>query len=286
MTDHGDDSQLPDIRGQVRERFVTQLKEDKFVLYFQSIVPAAQSSAEPRFREILVRYREEEQNLLPPGSFLPILEEQGLMPLLDRWVVGRVLSWARDTQAAIAPRLIPRCSVNLSIDTVRRDEAFGDYVLRGIRKMGVSPASFSFEIQAAEALAYPESLARMAPPLRSAGFSFELSGFTGEESAFELATSLGFAFVKIDGSLASTISRNPKDKAKLAAIIQRCRKLGLRTVCMQVEDAETLGHLRTIHVDYVQGFGIERPRVLEASVPDSARATPASPPSLPSSGIR
>jgi EAL domain-containing protein (putative c-di-GMP-specific phosphodiesterase class I) len=45
--------------------------------------------------------------------------------------------------------------------------------------------------------------------------------------------------------------------------VQRCRKVGIRTVCMLVEDAETLAHLRTIHVDYVQGFGVAKPRILE-----------------------
>lgn len=273
MANQGEDIQLLDNAAEIRERFVAQLKDDNFVLYFQSIIPAIPSSVEPAFREILVRYRQEEQDLLPAGSFLPILQESGLMPLLDRWIVGRVVSWVRDAQAAGGARATPRCSVNLSIDTVRRDDAFADYVLRGIRKMLVPPALLSFEIQTVEALAHPGAVARLTAPLRAAGFSFEMSGFTGEESAFELATSLGFTMVKIDGSLSATIARNPKDKAKLLAIIQRCRKAGLRTVCTQVEDTETLGHLRTLHVDYVQGFGIDRPRVLEATADRLAVAT-------------
>ena len=286
MAEQGDDSGLLDLRARIRDDFVKQLKEDKFVLYFQSIVPAPQASTEPRFREILVRYKEEEQDLLPPGSFLPILEENGLMPLLDRWVVGRVMSWARDTQAAIAPRVIPRCSVNLSIDTVRRDEAFGDYVLRGIRKMAVSPAFVSFEVQAVEAQAFQHALARMLPPLRSAGFAFELSGFTGEEAAFNLATLLGFSWVKLDGSLSATIARDPQAKARLAAVLQRCRKIGIKTVCTQIEDAETLAHLRTLPVDYVQGFGIDRPRMLEGNTPEAARPAPTGSTSRPSSALR
>ena len=67
MAEQGDDSGLLDLRARIRDDFVKQLKEDKFVLYFQSIVPAPQASTEPRFREILVRYKEEEQDLRAPS---------------------------------------------------------------------------------------------------------------------------------------------------------------------------------------------------------------------------
>jgi EAL domain-containing protein (putative c-di-GMP-specific phosphodiesterase class I) len=267
MSDQAGDSKLGDskfrdaLAGDLRELFVKQLKDANFVLYYQPIVPAAATTAESSFREILVRYREEEADLLPPGSFLPILEEQGFLPLLDRWVVGRLLKTGRDMQAA--GKKMPHCSVNLSIDTVRRDDAFGEYVLRGLQKMNVSAASLTFEIMTSDALLHPQAVAKFIPPLRAAGITFALSWFAGEESALELAPKLGISFIKIDGSLAIPIARDPKAKARLAALVQHCRKLGMRTVCMLVEDAETLDHLRAIHVDYVQGFGIGRPRPLE-----------------------
>jgi EAL domain-containing protein (putative c-di-GMP-specific phosphodiesterase class I) len=260
-TEQPSDSQMRDVGAAFRERFISQLKEDNFVLFFQPILPAASTAAEPPFREILVRYKEEEKDLLPPGSFLPILEEQGLLPLLDRWVVGKLLKWGRDLQAT--GRRMPHCSVNLSIDTVRRDLAFADYVIRGIQKMGAMPASITFEIMTTDALAHREAVARMIEPLRAAGVTFALSWFAGEESALELAPSLGISYIKIDGSLAAAIAREPREKARLATIVQRCRKLGIRTVCMLVEDPEILAHLRTIRVDYVQGFGVAKPRILE-----------------------
>ena len=260
-TEQPPDSQMRELGTGFRERFISQLKEDNFVLFFQPIMPAAATAAEPPFREILVRYRQEERDLLPPGSFFPILEEQGLLPVLDRWVVSRLLKWGRDLQAT--GRRMPHCSVNLAIDTIRRDEAFAEYVLRGIQKMEVMPALLTFEIMTTDALAHREAVGKMIRPLRAAGVTFALSWFAGEESALELAPSLGISYIKIDGGLAASIARVPKDKARLAAIVQRCRKLGMRTVCMLVEDPETLAHLRTIHVDYVQGFGVAKPRILE-----------------------
>jgi EAL domain-containing protein (putative c-di-GMP-specific phosphodiesterase class I) len=260
MTDQGDNSQLRDTATATRQLFIKHLKEDNFVLFFQPIVPAPISSPDPSLREILVRYKEEEQDLLPPGSFLPLLEEEGLLPLLDRWVVSRLLTWGRAVQAG-AVRM-PHCFINLSIDTIRRDEAFGDYVLRGIQKTGISAAALTFEIMTVDALAHRQAVARFMAPLRAAGVTFALSWFA-DDAAFELAPSLGVSYIKLDGSFAAMVAKYPQEKARLGVIVQRCRKLGIRTICMQVEDAETLAHLRTLHVDYVQGFGIEKPKALE-----------------------
>ena len=262
MSDQGD-SQLRDLGGtrELRDNFVKHLKEDNFVLYYQPICATASSGPDAAFREILVRYREEESGLLPPGSFLPILEEEGLLPLLDRWVVGRLLKWGR---ARVAAGLkMPHCSVNLAIDTVRRDQAFAQYLQQALQRANVPAAALTFEIKTTDALLHREAVARFMAPMRALGATFALSWFAGEESALEMAPKLGISYIKIDGSLAARIARDHREKARLAAIIQRCRKLGIRTVCMLVEDDETLDHLRTIHVDYVQGFGVQKPRPLE-----------------------
>src|SRR6266702_788490 len=114
MSEHTGEAGALDVGAQIRNRLIKDLKEDNFVLYFQSIVAIAPSVAEPLYREILVRFKEEEKGLMPPGMFLPNLEQHGLMPLLDRWVTAQVLKWTRSKQAVLAPRPTPRCSINLS----------------------------------------------------------------------------------------------------------------------------------------------------------------------------
>ena len=256
----GDDSPPEETAEQFRARFISQLKEDNFVLYFQPIAPTT-APQESSFREVLVRYAEEESGLLPPGSFLPILEEQGLMPLLDRWVVARLLRWGRGLQAA--GNRMPHCSVNLSIQTLRGDAGFGEFVVKGLEKAGVPAACLTFEIMTADALAYAPEIALFMGPLKAAGVTFALSWFAGEELALSIAPRMGFTYLKLDGSLASNVAKDPKQQARLSALVKRCRDMGLRTVCMWVENAETLSHLRVLQVDYVQGFGVAKPKPLE-----------------------
>lgn len=92
----------PDPLARLREA----LQKNEFALYCQPILAlAAQTSADARYPigEVLVRMREEERALLPPGEFLPVFEHYGMMPQLDRWVMRHVvqqLALARPESAA------------------------------------------------------------------------------------------------------------------------------------------------------------------------------------------
>ena len=254
-------AQEPDVSAQIRERLIRDLKENNFLLYYQTIAPALPSAQAPGFREILVRFKEEEQDLIAPGTFLPILEEHRLMPLLDRWEVSQVLRWIRDRQA-IGATEIPRCSMNLSIDTVRRDAGFGDFVAQLIQRAQTRGDLLMFELPTAVVLAAPDAVERMTTPLRAAGCAIALNDFTGQEPGFEIARRLGIAFIKIDGSIIGRITRDAEAKARVMTIQQHCRVLDIRTIAMQVESAETLAALRALRVDHVQGFGIDKPKPL------------------------
>jgi EAL domain-containing protein (putative c-di-GMP-specific phosphodiesterase class I) len=235
-----------DVAVQIREQFLKDLRDNQFLLYYQSIIPLQAEGKPTLYREMLVRFREEEQGLMPPGTFIPTLEAHGLMPLLDRWVVATVLRWVRTTQA----------------DDTIRDPAFPDYVQQAARKIEGPAESLSFEIPIGHAREDPDMVARLVYPLRRIGCSFALSGFTGSDG-LELAQALGITFIKIDGSLVDRVARDPKSAQELRAIHERAATLGMRTVCMQVESNATLDALRQMQVNYAQGFGIDKPRMLK-----------------------
>jgi EAL domain-containing protein (putative c-di-GMP-specific phosphodiesterase class I) len=96
------------------------LKNNEFELYCQPIVALAGTQRHP-MAEVLVRMREEERALLPPGEFLPAFEHYGMMPQLDRWVVFHAV------QRLAQGSRIPRFSVNVSGPTLQ-DADFLPYV--------------------------------------------------------------------------------------------------------------------------------------------------------------
>src|SRR5438876_12041295 len=83
-------SEVPDWEEPV-ERLVQALERDEFELYAQRIVALAKPKAAP-MAEVLLRMRQEERMLLPPGSFLPVFERCDMMPALDRWVMRRAIA--------------------------------------------------------------------------------------------------------------------------------------------------------------------------------------------------
>jgi len=78
---------------------------------------------------------------------------------------------------------------------------------------------------------------------------------------------LCFDFLKIDCSIVSEILKKPSELAKARAIVLACDKLEVRTIAQFVEDEATRVRLREIGVDYVQGFGIDKPGPLAVMAP-------------------
>jgi EAL domain-containing protein (putative c-di-GMP-specific phosphodiesterase class I) len=250
----------------IREQFARDIAANVFVLFSQPILALAEHG-DTGYREILIRFKDEEREMRSPGMFLPLLEEEGLMPQLDRWIVSRVLAWVRDLDPGVGGRAAPRCSVNLAADTIRDESAFVGFVQEQVRAKAGTAQALCFEIRLSELLAHPKELARLVPPLRAAGCTFALSNYDGAERPFDLARSLGFTIVKFDGSLVYRVATDPQAREKLKELNGNCRGYGLRTVAMQVENEKTLEVVRRLELDYAQGFGIERPKPLAKAKP-------------------
>src|SRR5258708_22659548 len=91
------------IQKNIADKLISALKTGGFVLYAQKILRLAASGGSERpFQEILVRFREEEEKLLPPGTFFPMLQEYRLLPDVDRSVVDPLVRWITESRRRIA----------------------------------------------------------------------------------------------------------------------------------------------------------------------------------------
>ena len=93
------------------QRLRDAIERDEFALFCQPIVQFVGDERYP-MAEVLVRLREEERALLPPGEFLPVFEHYKMMPQLDRWVVRHTIKRLQQGSR------IPRFTVNLSGQTL------------------------------------------------------------------------------------------------------------------------------------------------------------------------
>lgn len=246
--------------------YVTRaLETNQFAVYGQEIrLVRPDAKAQPMF-ELLVRLREEEESMLPPGAFLPVLEHYNLMPALDRWVVRHVLELYGRRRAAAPGWVFPLCAVNLSSASLA-DPEFAGWVRQELLSRQLPPHSLCFEIDQADAARVFEDTRRLVEAMQKLGCPIALSGFGHSTPSFNVLKRLPVQFIKIEGNLVVNITRDPVAMAKVGAINRVSHVIGIKTVAEFVETQEILEKLSEIGVDYAQGFLFSRPQPIETLI--------------------
>jgi EAL domain-containing protein (putative c-di-GMP-specific phosphodiesterase class I)/PAS domain-containing protein len=239
------------------------LERNEFLLLAQKILALRSGATEPDCYEILLRLREEEEQMRPPGGFFPVAESYGMLEELDRWVVRSLIAWCLNKRQSNPGWRIPLFSINLSAASVTSRE-FVSFVCGELKRADFPARAICFEISESDAIKHSDSVRRFVAELRRAGCRFSIDGFGGTNVSFSYLEELTVDFLKIDGSIIQNILRDPTELAKTRAINTVCQKAGTRTIAEFVETKETLDKLREIGVDYVQGFGIARPVPIDA----------------------
>ena len=231
------------------------LDYDHFRLYGQPVL-ALSGQTGIALAEVLVRLREEEARLLPPGDFLPAFEHYRMMGELDRWVVRNAL---RRLGQGTGPK---KLSINVSAQTIE-EPGFAPFVAMQLRLAQLEPASLVIEIDENDALDRRAACERFAAEVKGVGCQILLDGFARRAVTFEPLKALLADHVKVDGSIIRNVRRSGSAAAKLKAIVRIGQNTGLGVIAECVEDDAILAALREFGVGYVQGFGVGRPAPLE-----------------------
>jgi EAL domain-containing protein (putative c-di-GMP-specific phosphodiesterase class I) len=245
-----------------RAKLEYALKANQFLLLAQRILPLKRELPDPLCYEILLRLREEEDNLLPPGGFIPIAERYGMMEEIDRWVVRNLIAWCVERKRADSAWRVPLFCVNLSEAAVCSPD-FARFVSQELRQHDFNARALCFEIGEPEIISQHAHVQRFVNALKPLGCRFTVDAFGSVKVSFSHLKGLAVDFLKIDGVIIQNILRDPATLAKMRAINTVCGKVGLRTIAEFVETDETLEKLREVGVDYVQGFGIARPEPID-----------------------
>ena len=238
------------------ERMRQALERDEFVLYCQPIVALSGPDRFP-IAEVLVRLREEEASLMPPGEFLPVFEHYRMMPALDRWVTRRAVRFLG------AGSRIPSLSINLSSQTIQ-DVTFPGSVAQALMESGVPGGSLLFEIDEASLLAHLEAVERFGNAMNAIGCRLMIDGFGRRAVSFAPLKRLRVGYVKVDGVIVRKLLSTESAERKLLAILRVAESIGFGVIAEMVEDQDILTRLKALGVGYAQGFGIHEPRAIDA----------------------
>jgi len=245
----------------IADKLIAALKTGGFVIFSQKIVRLAGDAGRP-FQEVLVRFKEEEEKLLPPGTFFPMLEEYHLLPYVDRWVVSHLIQWIGASRADRAERPVPANGINLSEDTLR-EANFADFVAKHVRSARLPEGTFAFELAWDTALLRIQHLKDLQAKLRPEGCRFTLAGFDGSEASFEFLRLAKPDFVKLTYGIVKDIDRALAASEKVETINGKCHSMGIQTIAEYVESAGVLEQLRLLEVDFAQGLAVAPPQQLQ-----------------------
>jgi diguanylate cyclase (GGDEF)-like protein/PAS domain S-box-containing protein len=234
------------------------LEEQRFVLYAQPIRALGTKDASP-WHEVLLRLRQRDGRLVLPGAFLPAAERFGLMPLIDRYVLRRVLDHLLDPAHAHGGRL----SVNVSGRSMEDAELIG-LLETYLANPAHEPGRLCLELTETTAVSHLGRTREFIGRLRGAGCRFALDDFGTGVSSFAYLKHLPVDYLKLDGSFVRDITREPIDHAMVESIHRLAQIMGFETIAEFVEDEPTLALLRDIGVQYGQGFLLGKPAPIES----------------------
>jgi EAL domain-containing protein (putative c-di-GMP-specific phosphodiesterase class I)/PAS domain-containing protein len=240
-------------------RIAQAIDGGKFNVYCQKMVPVDKNALLPVQYEILIRMLEEENNLMPPGSFLPLVDQFGLMPQLDCWVAGYVIKWiaenCKETRSVFC--------LNIARDTLR-DKKFITFINDKLQENQLSVDKLCFEIEESDAHSNLEDAILFTEAIRKIGCLVTLCSFGQSPASMDLLNKVKFDYLKIDGSIICNMLHDDENMKRIKGINQIARRLSIKTIAELVETRETLAKLNEIGINYAQGFGIAKPCPLDS----------------------
>ncbi len=236
------------------------LDENRLVLNCQRIAPIGSDPDTEAHYEILLTMLDDRGEMIAPTDFIFAAESYNRMAAVDQWVIEHALAWMSKNRATLDR--IGGISINISGHSIN-DEGFADFVLRQFSTSRVPTGKVCFEITETAAIANLDNAVNFINKMKLIGCKFSLDDFGTGLSSYSYLRNLPVDFIKIDGVFVKDLSDNPGDYAVVKSINEIGHFMGKKTIAEFVENDEILEQLREIGVDYAQGYGIERPCLLE-----------------------
>ncbi len=250
-----DDTQSKDLQASMEwaHKLQQAVANDNLVLYFQPVIEIA--TGKTAYHEALIRLIINDR-IIPPGEFIPALEREGNMSLLDQQVIDKAFKYLVDY-----PQL-KRVAINLSAQGFS-DERLVPYITNRLNSYKINPNQIIFELTESASLSNITATQKIVTSISELGCDFSIDDFGTGFSTFNYLKQLPAESVKIDGSFVADLASNPIDLALVKAIYEVATALNKKTVAEFVENKETLVLLSEIGVTYAQGYHISKPKSVE-----------------------
>ncbi len=232
------------------------LAREEFFLAYQPQIDTA--SGRIVAAEALIRWRRGDQ-VVPPGSFIHVVEGTDLAEPVSRWVLHAACRQARQWMDRQRPL---RVAVNIFSDHVTSGHLLDDVAV-ALASSGLPAHLLELEVVESSLLANPELAAQTLRDLKRMGVGLALDDFGTGYSSLGYLKHYPFDVLKIDQMFTRNVNRDPEDAAIVRSTIDLARNLGMRVLAEGVETESQLRFLARYGCDQLQGYLLCRPAVPE-----------------------
>ncbi len=236
------------------------LAADRFRLFYQPIRPLCETTRGLGQHEVLLRLLNGNEELMRPDAFIPTAERYGVMPAIDRWVIRDALS---RIGSKMADQRHPGVAINLSGSSLC-DGTLLDFILEQVQTTSFPTDRLCFELTETAAIRNLDQAGQFIARLRERGCRFALDDFGKGLSSLTYLKHLPVDYLKIDGSFIRDIADSSSDRAMVAAVNQLAHAMDIETIAEGVESASVIETLKSLGVNYIQGYAVGEPMPLVA----------------------
>jgi diguanylate cyclase (GGDEF)-like protein len=248
-------------RMQLESELSKALDRDQLYLQYQPIVDL--SSEDVVGLEALVRWNHPEHGVIPPGEFIPLAEETGLIIPLGGWVLATACRQIARWREAFPERSNLSISVNLSGKQFSSPN-LAEEVRQVLLEASLAPAHLNLELTETVLMRDSRTETDNLRDLAAQDIGLHMDDFGTGYSSLSYLSKLPITTVKLDRSFVQNMVHDKGDETTIKAIMEMAHSRGLKVIAEGVESPEQAALLRLLGCDQAQGFLYARP--LDADV--------------------
>jgi diguanylate cyclase (GGDEF)-like protein/PAS domain S-box-containing protein len=208
--------------------------------------------------EALVRWRRPDGTLVPPGDFVPVAEETGLIRPIGRWVLHEACQQLARWRSELPQAAGMSMSVNVSARQLQ-DASLLEDVESALRETGLDPGSLILELTESAVVENLEGASETLKQLRWMSVQLALDDFGTGYSSLSSLSRMPLDILKIDQSFVARLDQDAEGRAVVYAIISLATALGVRVTGEGIETVSQLSSLIELNCNHGQGFLLGKP---------------------------
>jgi diguanylate cyclase (GGDEF)-like protein/PAS domain S-box-containing protein len=208
--------------------------------------------------EALVRWRRPDGTLVPPGDFIPVAEETGLIRPIGRWVLHEACQQLARWRSELPQAAGMSMSVNVSARQLQ-DASLLEDVESALRETGLDPGSLILELTESAVVENLEGASATLQQLRWMSVQLAMDDFGTGYSSLSSLSRMPLDILKIDQSFVARLDQDAEGRAIVYAIISLATALGVRVTGEGIETASQLSSLIELNCNHGQGFLLGKP---------------------------